>query len=203
VIKLAGGEAIAISLARGQSVRVINTHGCQVVDTWSISIADPSEYLSVEHTRRMLGRLFPKEGDQLFSNRRNALLSIDRDTSDCHHDMLLACCDSWLYKHYGCADGHANCRDNFTAALMVHGIRVPHVPNPVNFWMNVPIKDNENIELMEPASKPGDFLTLRALVEAYVVFSACPMDVTPVNGADRTPRPVHFEIFGSDQSQTD
>jgi len=25
------------------------------------------------------------------------------------------------------------------------------------------------------------------------VFSACPMDVTPINGPDRTPRPVHFE----------
>ena len=196
LVQIAGGEGIAIRLAKDQSVRLINTHGSQVVDTWSVTTADPTEYLSVEHTRRMLGRLFPKEGDQLFSNRRKALLSIDRDTSGCQHDMLLACCDPWLYRFYGCAEGHANCRDNFVRALGAHGIAVPQVPNPVNFWMNVPVTDNEAIELKEPASKPGDFLTLRALLDVHVIFSACPMDVTPVNGADRTPRPVDFEILG-------
>jgi len=43
-------------------------------------------------------------------------------------------------------------------------------------------------------SRPGDHVLLRALVDAILVFSACPMDVTPINGADRTPKPVHFEV---------
>jgi uncharacterized protein YcgI (DUF1989 family) len=193
--EIQGGAGIAVRLRRGEAVRMINTSGTQVVDTWCLAAGDASEYLSVEHTRRMLGRLFPREGDGLYSNRRNILLRLERDMSGCRHDMLLACCDSWLYAHYGCAPGHANCRDNFLGALAKCGIRPDHVPNPVNFWMNVPVEDNDRIELRSPVSKPGDALVLRAAVDSYVVFSACPMDVTPVNGEARTPRAVHFELM--------
>jgi hypothetical protein len=142
----------------------------------------------------MLGRLYPRAGDVLYSNRRTPLLMIERDTSGCRHDMLAACCDSWLYRFYGSPAGHANCHDNFLGALLTQGIRPTHVPNPINLWMNLTVEDNERIDLREPVSRPGDFIVLRALIDAHVVFSACPMDITPVNGADRTPRAVVYEI---------
>jgi uncharacterized protein len=191
---LAGGAGTSVRLKAGQALRLTNTHGTQVVDTWCLPTLDPSEYLSVEHTRRMLGRLFPRQGDDLFSNRRNPLLHIDRDTSGCRHDMLLACCDPWLYRHYQCAPGHANCHDNFLMALAADGIVPSHVPNPVNFWMNVPVENNDNIALRAPDSKAGDYLTIRAITDVVVVMSACPMDITPVNGEDRKPRNVDYEV---------
>ncbi len=174
-------------------MRLINTHGSQVVDTWCLSQSDVSEYLSVEHTRRMLSRLYPRAGDILYSNRRLGLLSIEEDSAGCEHDMLLACCDPWLYQFYGCAPGHANCHDNFLTSLARIGIAPSHVPNPVNFWMNVPVRAGE-VTLEPPVSKPGDYLVLHALRDVALVFSACPMDITPVNGEDRTPRPVAYEI---------
>lgn len=198
--EIPGGRAAALHLCRGQAVRLVNTHGTQVVDTWCLAADDTSEYLSVEHTRRMLGRLFPRQGDGLYSNRRNILLRIEFDSSDCRHDMLVACCDRWLYAFYGCPPGHANCHDNFIEALAQHGVLPKHVPSPVNLWMNVPVADNERIELLAPESKPGDALLLRAVVDCYVIFSACPMDITPVNGEDRTPRPVHYEIVDQIES---
>ena len=194
-MELRGGGSAAIRLERGQRLKLINTFGTQVVDTWCLSAPDPTEYLSVEHTRRMLGRLFPLEGDPLYSNRRTPMLTIERDTSSCRHDMLVACCDAWLYYFYGCPPGHANCHDNFLAALARHGIDAPRVPNPVNFWMNVAVEGNERIELRPPLSRPGDFLVLQAAIDCYVVLSACPMDITPVNGGDRQPRPVHYEVL--------
>ena len=84
-----------------------------------MSQSDVSEYLSVEHTRRMLSRLYPRAGDILYSNRRLGLLSIEEDSAGCEHDMLLACCDPWLYQFYGCAPGHANCHDNFLTSSRV------------------------------------------------------------------------------------
>lgn len=192
----AGGGA-AVRLRAGQQVKLVNTHGSQVVDTWCLALADPSEYLSVEHTRRMLGRLFPHVGDAFFSNRRNRLLLLEQDTSQCNHDMLLACCDPWLYLHYGCTPGHASCHENFVRAIAAESVLTPHVPDPVNFWMNVPVTAGGRLSLEPPVSKPGDYLVLRALVDALVVFSACPMDITPVNGADRTPRPVHYELLAN------
>jgi uncharacterized protein len=190
-----GAESAAVALAPGQAVKLLNTHGTQTVDAWCLAASDPSEYLSVEHTRRMLGHLFPKQGDSLFSNRRNVLLEFERDTSGCRHDMLIACCDSWLYAFYGCPPGHRNCRDNYFEALARLGVRPDIVPNPINFWMNVGVEGNERIALREPVSREGDFLVLRAVRACYVVFSACPMDITPVNGGG-TPRPVHYEVFG-------
>jgi len=195
---LAGGAGTSVRLTGGQCLRITNTHGSQVVDTWCLALSDPTEYLSVEHTRRMLGRLFPRQGDDLFSNRRRPLLHIDRDTSSCRHDMLIACCDSWLYHFYNCPPGHANCHDNFVAAVAADGIVPIHVPNPVNFWMNVPVEDNDNISLRAPASKAGDYIVIRALTDVMVVMSACPMDITPVNGEDRKPRDVEYDIVGTD-----
>ncbi len=193
--EIPAGGGRAVRLRRGEAVKLINTHGSQVVDTWAFALADPREYLSVEHTRRMLGKLFPERGDTLFSNRRTGMLVLEQDTSGCHHDMLFTCCDPWLYRHYGCAPGHANCYENFLSAIVAEGVATPHVPNPVNFWMNVPVTDSARVTLEPPVSKPGDALALRALIDVLVVFSACPMDVTPVNGADRRPRPVHYELM--------
>lgn len=192
--EIAGGKARAFRLAKGHAVNLVNTHGTQTVDMWALRDRDPSEYLSVEHTRRMLFKLFPAAGDMLYSNRRNPLLQLEEDTAPGRHDMLFACCDKWLYQHYGCAPGHANCRDNFTDALFDIGVDAALVPNPVNLWMNVPVRDSETLSLEAPISRPGDYVVLRALEDCIVIFSACPMDITPVNGGDRTPKPVHYEI---------
>ena len=192
LIEIPAGRGAAVALAAGEALRLINTFGSQVVDTWALNRRDISEYMSVEHTRRMLFDLFPGEGDRLFSNRRTPMLLIEEDSSGVRHDMLLACCDSWLYRHYGCAEGHANCRDNFLAALAAIGIETSQVPNPLNLWMNIPVSENRKIALEPPASKPGDLVVLRALIDCILVFSACPMDVTPINGPDRTPKPVHY-----------
>ena len=193
--EIPAGHARAIELKAGEVIRLINTHGTQVVDTWALSSADPTETLSVEHTRRMLFNLFPRQGDAFYSNRRNKMLLLEEDTTPGRHDMLLAACDSWLYRHYGCAPGHRNCCDNFHEALAEAGHETAGtVPNPVNLWMNIPVLDNGRLELRPPESRPSDHVVLRALMDVVVVFSACPMDVTPINGEDRQVRPVHFEM---------
>lgn len=192
--EIAGGYGKALPLRAGQRLRVENTFGTQVVDTWALNRHDTSEYLSVEHTRRMIGALYPGKGDKLFSNRRGEMLLMEEDTSPGRHDMLLACCDKWLYKHYGCPPGHRNCRDNFLEALFAAGFDATSVPNPLNLWMNIPITNDRDIAIGTPLSKPGDHVVLRALMDAIVVLSCCPMDITPINGDDRTPKSVRFSV---------
>jgi hypothetical protein len=194
--EIAGGAGRAVRLREGEAIRLVNTFGSQVVDTWALAQGNLSEYLSVEHTRRMLFNLFPRQGDTLYSNRRTPMLRLEEDTSPGKHDMLFACCDKWLYKHYGSPPGHRNCRDNFIAALFELGHDALLVPNPLNLWMNIPVSDSERIAIEPPLSRPGDHVLLRALMDAIVVVSACPMDVTPINGPDRTPKAVHFEVVG-------
>jgi uncharacterized protein YcgI (DUF1989 family) len=196
-VEIPGGYGHAFELKTGEAIRLVNTHGTQVVDTWALAAHDTSEFLSVEATRRMLFSLFPVPGKPLYSNRRNPMLMLEEDSSGCQHDMLFAACDKWLYKHYGCAPGHRNCQDNFREALFAIGRDPSFVPSPVNLWMNIPVTQDSKLGLEPPVSKAGDHVALRALMDVVVIFSACPMDVTPINGPDRTLRPVHAEVLRS------
>ena len=192
--ELAGGHGVAVRVDTGQAIQVTNTFGTQVVDTWALNAHDLTEYFSVEHTRRLLSRLFLDEGDTLYSNRRNPMLSVEKDTAQGRHDMLCACCDPWLYRYYD-HEGHRNCHDNFIEALEEAGYKAPPVPNPLNLWMNVVINDDREMVLERPVSRPDDIMVLRAMSDVIVVLSACPMDITPVNGGDGTPKPVHYRIL--------
>ena len=77
----------AVAIRAGEAIKLINTHGSQVVDTWAFRADDLTEYLSMEQTRRMLLKLWPQEGDTLSSNRRNAMLVMERDTSPGVHEV--------------------------------------------------------------------------------------------------------------------
>ena len=187
-------RGLAFRLAKGQGLKLTNTFGTQVVDTWALNAHDTTEVSAVEQTRRMLGKLFPEKGDALYSDRRTKMLVLEEDTSPGKHDMLFASCTPWIYKSYGCPPGHRNCRDHFYEALDEIGVpRVP-LPNPLNLWMNIPVTNNREVSISTPLSKPGDWVVLRALMDTIVVLSSCPMDVTPINGPDKTPKPVECEV---------
>jgi uncharacterized protein YcgI (DUF1989 family) len=62
--------------------------------------------------------------------------------------------------------------------------------------MNIPVNGDRSISRLPPATKPGDYLKLKAEMDLVVVISACPQDISVINGADRTPRDVHFAIEG-------
>src|ERR1700689_938302 len=107
----------AARLRQRQSVRVVNTYGQQVVDTWAFNLADIGEFMSMEHTRIAIGRIIPQIGDVLVSNRRRPVLRLTEDTSGGIHDTLVAACDRWRYELLGCQGYHDNCTDNLAAAL--------------------------------------------------------------------------------------
>jgi uncharacterized protein YcgI (DUF1989 family) len=60
--------------------------------------------------------------------------------------------------------------------------------------MNIPVVAAGRLEWLPPVSKPGDRVALRAEFDCLVVFSACPMDILPINGAGCVPTAAHFSI---------
>lgn len=129
----------AVQLRVGQAIAIVNTHGSQVVDTWAFNAEDLSEFLSCEHLRPTLGRVHPRKGDPLVTNRRRPILLVEEDTSPGLHDTLIAACDSHRYAMLGCTGHHDNCDDNLHAALASIGVRVQGTPSPLNLWMNIPV----------------------------------------------------------------
>ncbi|MBS9479050.1 DUF1989 domain-containing protein [Ancylobacter radicis] len=182
----------AVRLSAGQAVEVINTHGTQVVDTWAFCVEDLDHFMSMEHTRVQNGRLMPAIGQTLWTNRREPILMMEADTSSGIHDTIMAACDRWRYEHLGCTEYHRNCADNMVEALAELGLDFHHIPQPLNLFMNIPIDADFTLVQGEPPCKPGDKVVLRAARDCVVVFSACPQDITPINGGK--PVDAHFAI---------
>ncbi len=185
---------VALRLAAGQSVDIVNIHGTQAVDTWAFNDADMNEFLSLEHTRSRLSRVIPQVGDGLYTTRRRVILSMTADTSPGIHDTLLCACSPELYRELGCDPTHRSCEGNLHEALGKIGLTAFCTPAPLNLFMNVSVGANSEVIRDVPKAKPGDLVTLRAEIDAIVVLSACPQDVTPINGADCTPRDIGYLI---------
>ena len=187
----------AVRLEAGQSLKIVNTHGTQVLDTWALcpDASDGLEYLSMEHSRSYISRIVPRAGDALVSNRYRPILVFAEDRSPGVHDTLMCSCSQFIYRKMGCDAYHDNCEDNFHAALQEVGIAYPFTPGPLNLFMNFPVAADGTIGRVAPESKPGDFVVLKALDRLLIVLSACPQDLSPINGAAMQPTEAHCRIL--------
>jgi uncharacterized protein YcgI (DUF1989 family) len=186
----------AIRLSRGQTIKIVSVHGTQVLDLWAFNDDDPTEYMSMEHTRSKNSKITLAVGDSYVSDRRRPMLTVLEDTSPGVHDTLLCACNSYIYQEAGCREYHRNCSDNLHEALGEIGLRFPFTPGPLNVFMNIPVHADRSISRLPPSTRPGDYLKLKAEMQLVVVISACPQDLTVINGPDKTPRDVHFAVEG-------
>jgi len=184
----------AVRLRKGNLLTIFNPQGNQVCDFFAIVDNAPGEFLSMEHCRTALGRIYVRAGDILVTNRRRALIEIVEDTSPGVHDILIACCDLPRYQQLGASGYHDNCADNFKMSLLAVGQPVAHVPSPFNIWMNIPVAPSGDYEWVPPVSKPDDRIVLKAHENCIAIMSACPQDMTPVNGVDAVPTDLEFQI---------
>jgi uncharacterized protein YcgI (DUF1989 family) len=185
----------AVALRRGQVVRVLNSRGEQVVDTWAFARSDLCEHMSMEHTRAALLRLTPRVGDALVTNHRRPILTLAADTSPGVHDTLIAACDRYRYALLGCSGYHDNCADNLAAGLEVLGLTFPGTPSPLNLFMNIPVSRGNELSFDPPVTRPGDYVDLLAEMDCIVAFSACPQDIVPINGRACTPTEFDYAIL--------
>lgn len=184
----------AAFVQRRQTIKIINTHGHQVVDTWAFVAGDPGEFMSMEHSRATLHHMIPRIGDIMLTNRRRPILSWLEDTAGGVHDTLIAACDRYRYLELGCTEYHDNCTDNLAAALGELGLVPPETPSPLNLFMNIPWTASGELTFAPPVSTPGSHVLLRAEIDLIIAFSACPQDILPINGIARQPAEAHFVI---------
>ncbi|KAL8840242.1 MAG: hypothetical protein Q9170_001449 [Blastenia crenularia] len=203
VIEARKGKAIAVE--KGHALKLINTHGKQVIDLFAFALDSDLKplptanlnFLSMQHTRSGNMRLNPKAGSKLFSNLRKPMFTIEEDTSPGVHDTLVPACDPERYRMLGVQGHHDSCAENLHLALEESGYPLPRdlTPAPLNLWMNVPVRDGGALAMVEPLSQKGDYVVLKSEENCLVVLSACPQDIKPVNGYGQEPKDCHFEIL--------
>ncbi|WP_158892027.1 MULTISPECIES: DUF1989 domain-containing protein [unclassified Pseudomonas] len=185
-------RGVAVKVCKGEAISIINLHGNQVVDAWAVNLNDSGEYSALEHTRSINSNIFFETGMTLVSTLRRAMLTLIEDSSPGRHDTLLCPCNSAIYQELGCTEYHRNCTDNFHEALAEQGMRCACTPASLNLFMNVPVAQDGSVQRVPPRSHAGDRVTLRAEMDLMVVLSACPQDITPINGVGRQPSDISW-----------
>ena len=182
-----------MTVAEGTAVRIIDLEGNQVADVFAFNADGVGEYHSPIHTRAAISRLFPRIGEPFMSNRRRAMLVLERDDTPAVHDMLIAPCDPERYEGLGVAGWHASCRENLELAMRDLGHDRICIPASINLFMNIPVSHDGELGWEPAPTEPGDSITLRAAMDCIVVVSACPQDILPIN--DRHPTPIGIELL--------
>ena len=185
-------SGVAARVKSGQTIKVINTHGYQVVDFWAFSARDNREFMSMEHSRPIIKKLTPIVGDSMLTNKRRPILKMIKDTTPGVHDTTIAACCPERYRQLGVKGYHENCQDNLHIALKKLRRTPPEVPCPFNLFQNSQYSAKRGLEYKPTVSKAGQFISFKALLDCIVVFSTCPMDVIPINSG--APTEAHFEI---------
>ncbi|WP_334176334.1 urea carboxylase-associated family protein [Pseudoxanthobacter sp.] len=192
VLHVAGGHGGAFDVKAGDVFVLVDLEGQQAIDFVAFSAADQGETLSGIETRLALRSLYIKCGDVLMSSRGRPMLEIVEDTIGTHDYTVPACDASRFAVDFGCP-GHRNCLDNMYEPLRAYGIRTPlALPEPFNFFQNSPVVEDGRTAVVDPPSRPGDRIALRALMDVVCAVSSCPQDIIPGNGLRPTPVEVRY-----------
>ncbi|CEO58866.1 hypothetical protein PMG11_03563 [Penicillium brasilianum] len=192
-------------LRLGQLIKIIDSSGGQVIDTWAFSIPQTPafpRYMSMTHTRSTLHKLLPSIHESFLDNKRNPILTIVEDTSPGIHDVLFAACSPERYLQLGADKEHDNCAKNLHDAIeqctepsfnhIMKFLESGWMPDPLNLFMKVDIHGNI-LQCLNPESKAGDYIVLKAEQECVIIMSACPMDLSACNGGE--PSSAKFEVI--------
>ena len=185
-------EGRGMRLPAGSVFRVVDPEGGQVGDLFAFCADDVSEYASAEHTRAFNSRLFPCVGEPFVTNRRRPILVLEADDSPGVHDMLCAACDPSRYEGLGVDGWHASCQENLLTVMQELGHPDVEVPQPINLFMNIPVHQDGSIGWDPARTAPGDSVTLHTECDCYIVVSACPQDIVPINNGN--PGPLELEV---------
>ncbi|MGE0005725.1 MAG: DUF1989 domain-containing protein [Parvibaculaceae bacterium] len=196
-VAVLAGQGAAVPVAEGDVVTIVNVSGTQVVDFWCLPKSSPQEYLSLEHCREVLGKVYFAPGDVLISDRYVPLIDYVADTTGGRHDTLIAPCNPDMYRRFGRAPDHPSCAGNFRTAVEASGLAMPFIPSPWNLFMRAGVREDGAIEYARPPYIPDGRVTLRLRRDAIIIVSACPDDCYPTNGGDGRPRDFAIEIMRS------
>lgn len=191
------GRPWARVIEAGQRLRIIDVHGRQGVDFLCYNAHAPEERYHAPNTIKAARTLRLTRGHVLYSDAARPLFTITEDTCG-SHDTIGGCCSAPSNEMlYGVADC-PGCRENFLAALAQFGLgRKDIVPN-INFFCNVPVFDEGRLAdsvFVESRSRPGNYVELRAEMDALAVVSNCPQVNNPCNAGE--PSAIGVRVTGA------
>jgi urea carboxylase-associated protein 2 len=165
-----GGWYWTTQLARGEALRIVNTHGTSAVSMVAWSQADTSERLNTADTMKIQWSTGLRKGRLLFTEMGRVACSVIEDTSGAHDALTGPTTRTCVGTG---TDGvqRRNSRDNFLLAAAKLGLSRRDVPACVNFFAPVTLDERGRFVWHAERRRPGDFVDLRAEMDLWVVLS--------------------------------
>jgi urea carboxylase-associated protein 1 len=183
---IAAGGRFSTRLDTGECLRIVDTHGQQAVDFLCYAAGLPVDRYNAANTMKINGNIYLGKGTKLYSDRAQVLMRIVEDTCG-RHDTIGGCCSAWSnFARYGVTDT-PGCHANFISELACWSLSPSDVVANVNFFMNVPVRQDGGMAIEPGLSKPGDFVELIAETPVIAVLSNCPQRSNPAAGFGPTP----------------
>jgi uncharacterized protein len=181
----AGGR-FSVRLDTGERLRIVDTHGQQAVDFLCYAAGLPVDRYNAANTMKINANIYLGKGTRLYSDRAQVLMRIVEDTCG-RHDTIGGCCSAWSnLTRYGLKDT-PSCHANFVAELACWSLAPSDIVANVNFFMNVPVRQDGAMAIEPGLSKAGDYVELVAEIPVIAVLSNCPQRSNPAAGFGPTP----------------
>ncbi|MGI9273340.1 MAG: urea amidolyase associated protein UAAP2 [Endozoicomonas sp.] len=176
---------------KGQTLRILDTHGNQAADTLFYSADDPTERYSAMDTIREQGNIYLTAGSRLLSTEGRVMLEITADTCGRHDTLGGACATESNTVRYSLEKKcmHA-CRDSWLLAVTENeqfGMSKRDITHNINFFMNVPVTPDGGLTFEDGISGAGKYVEMKAGMDVIVLISNCPQLNNPCNAYNPTP----------------
>src|SRR3984957_11322506 len=180
------GGGFSVRLETGERLRIVDLEGQQAVDFLCYTAELPVDRYNAANTMKINGNIYLGKETKLYSDRAQVLMRIVEDTYG-RHDTIGGCCSAWSnFARYGVTDT-PGCHANFISELACWSLSPSDVVANVNFFMNVPVRQDGGMAIEPGLSKPGDFVELIAETPVIAVLSNCPQRSNPAAGFGPTP----------------
>jgi len=181
-------------MKQGQVLRITDIEGQQGVDFLCYAAASPEERYHAANTMKRALTLRLTTGHVLYSDIARPMMTVVGDSCG-NHDTIAGCCSAQSNELLYGVTGVPGCRENFLAELKKHGLGRKDIVANLNFFCNVPVGASNALDpqvFLPGASKPGDFIALRAEMDLLAFISNCPQMNNPCTGG--RPTPIRVEI---------
>jgi len=184
---VAPGSAGTIRVLRGQLLRISAMGDGAVASLFGFGLEDPTEWLSVHHTRVFSNSYLLGSGMRLVNNRRRPMMVLGKDSVKRHDLLLPASTRAFLAERGYQGEG---CLEAVISELNHAGMKVPKLPDPVNLFMHVRLTRAGDIQPEANLTKTGDSITCRVVRDSLFIVSACN---TGIKGNDK-PAPLRLSV---------
>ena len=169
---------ISFEIEPGQRFKLTQPQGEQVADLVSFNRDDPREMLSMLCSRAVNLSYKFTAPMTLYSNLSREMWKIDEDMTGENYCGGGYCSEHMNMRRYGDkAKGQPNCQQNLENAIRGYGMDRWNfnVDACFNVFMTVAYDADGKWEIRLPKGKPGDFITMTALMPQIVAISNCPI----------------------------